>query len=59
MGQPTWSATTRASSRSPPTRSIVSTKFFPPAPKSHDVRTTKWRGLAAAVAISPASFERP
>ena len=24
-----------------------------------DVRTTKWRGLAAAVALSPASFERP
>ena len=59
MGQPTWSATTRASSLSPPTRSMVSTKFCPPAPKSHEERTMKWRGLAAAVASSPASFERP
>ncbi len=59
MGQPTWSATTRASSRSLPTRSMVSTKFLPPAPNSQDERTMKWRGLAAAVASSPASFERP
>ena len=42
-----------------PSRSIVSTKLLPPGPKSQDERTMQWRGLAAAVARSPASFERP
>jgi len=38
---------------------MVSTKLRPPRPKSHAERTTKWRGLAAAVGASPASFDAP
>ena len=34
-------------------------KLLPPAPKSHEVRTTWLRGLASSVARSPAAFERP
>ena len=56
VGEPTWSSTTRTSG---PRRSMVSTKFLPPAPNSHDERTMKWRGFASAVACSPASLVRP
>ena len=59
VGQPTWSQTTTTSDCSRPMRSIVSTKLPPPAPKSHDERTTKCRGFEAATAVSPACFERP
>ena len=38
---------------------MVSTKFGPPAPKSHDDRTMKWRGLAVATEVSPACLDRP
>jgi hypothetical protein len=38
---------------------MVATKLLPPAPKSHDVRTTRLWGLAVRVARSPASFDRP
>ena len=49
-----------AARRAPrPVASIVSTKFLPPAPNSHEERTMRWFGLAAAVACSPASLERP
>ena len=44
---------------SAPTRSIVSTKFGPPAPNSHEDRTMKWRGFAVATEVSPACLERP
>jgi hypothetical protein len=59
VGEPTWSSTTSSSSRSRPSVSIVSTKFRPPAPNSHDERTTRWLSFASAVARSPASFEWP
>ncbi len=59
VGQPIWSSTTRSSSRSSPSRSIVSTKFGPPAPNSQELRTIRWSGFAAAMASSPASFVRP
>ena len=39
--------------------SIVSTKLRPPAPNSHEERTTRWCWFASAVARSPASFEWP
>ena len=56
VGQPTWSSTTLTSGPSP---SIVSTKFLPPAPNSQEERAIRWRGLASAVARSPASLVRP
>ena len=37
----------------------MSTKFRPPAPNSHAVRTIAWSSAAAATAHSPASFVRP
>ena len=59
VGQPTWSVTTSTASRSAPSDSIVSTKLRPPAPNSHEVRTTTWPGAGRGTASSPASFERP
>jgi hypothetical protein len=59
VGPPTWSRTTTTSPRSLASASIVSTKFLPDTPKSHEVRTMKWQRFIRAVASSPASFERP
>jgi hypothetical protein len=51
--------TTETSSRCSPSASIVSTKFVPPVPNSHAVRTIAWAAVAAATACSPASFVSP
>ena len=59
VGPPRWSVTTVTSSRSAARRSIVATKFGPPAPNSHAARTIACSGFAFATARSPASFVRP
>jgi hypothetical protein len=38
---------------------MVVTKFSPPEPNSHAVRTIRLWGLAVSVARSPSSFVRP
>jgi hypothetical protein len=59
VGHPTWSCTTTTGPPLWPRRSIVSTKFPPFGPNSHEVRTMKLRLVARAVARSPASLVRP
>ena len=52
-------STTRTSSRSAPRRSIVSTKFVPPAPNSQAVRTIAWSPPAAATALLAGELRAP
>ena len=59
VGHPTWSVTTAMESRSAPRRSMVSTKFGPPAPNSHEERAIVWTPSAASTARSPSSFVAP
>src|SRR5581483_4765694 len=59
VGQPRWSSTTR---RAPPSRArptMVSTKFRPRRPKTHDVRATAHEPAWRATSRSPPSLERP
>ncbi len=60
VGRPDWSETT-VSSRFPASAapSIVSTKFAPPAPYTHDVRTTRTSAPEASASSSPHRFPLP
>ena len=59
VGAPIWSATTRSSSRSRASRSIVRRKFLPCAAYTHAVRRIACRAPLARIASSPASLLAP
>ncbi len=59
VGLPCWSATTRSTGRSAPTRSMVLTKLLPCALTTQAVRTIAWRRQPVRTASSPPSFDAP